>query len=85
MKSYDYSTLLRSYRLNRSALTLDADSAALNCTRDGNFIQNRALSRAKGRECLLSSISLAADYVIVFLTAVLFTAGLAGSGLSNRA
>jgi hypothetical protein len=77
--------LLTSNLLNRSALELDDDSAAVNCTRDGNFIQNRALSPAKGRECLLSSISLAADYVIVFLTAVLFTAGFAGSSLSNRA
>jgi hypothetical protein len=85
MQSYDTSTLLRPNLLDRLALRLGANSATVNCTCDGNFMQNLALGPAKGRECLLNSVSLTADYVIVFLTAVLFKAGLAGSSLSNRA
>src|SRR5260370_35408949 len=81
--------LLASNLLNGLALTLGADSAAVNCTCDGRFIQDLALSPAKGRGCLLSSISLAADYVIVFLTPVLFEPRIDGlepirSGLNCR-
>jgi hypothetical protein len=80
-----HSALLASNLLNGPALTLGADSAAVNCTCDGRFIQDLALGPAKGRECLLNSVSPTADYVIVFLRAVLLKAGLAGSSLSNRA
>ncbi len=62
-----------------------ADLTAVNYTRDGNFIQKRALHPAKGRQFLLCSVSLTVDYMIVFLTAVPFKTGLADSIPSHRA
>jgi hypothetical protein len=42
MQSYDTSTLLRPNLLDRLALRLGANSEAVNCTCDGNFMQNLA-------------------------------------------